>query len=568
MDRDLHALTETRFDLLIVGGGAFGAAAAWDAVLRGLSVALIDKGDFCSGVSANSFKMVHGGIRYIQHGDVVRLRNSCAERSALLRIAPHLVQPLPIVIPTYGHGKKGKALLGTGMVLYDLLTADRNRGIRDPARRIPWSRFWNARELLDRFPDLPRDDLTGAAVFCDGQMYNPTRLVLAFLSSAVEEGAHIANYVKATGLLVEKSRILGVRAKDQLAGEEFEISARCVLNTAGPWAENLLETADGAGTLEKGTYSRDACFVIKRRFDSPCAIALQGRTRDPDAWLSRPARHLFLVPWRDYTLVGVWHLVYTKGPDRVSISADELATYIDEINGAYPGFDLSLKDITLCNAGLVPFGENTPGSTDLSYGKRSRLIDHAHKGLEGLVTLIGIRYTMGRGDARRAVDFVCRKLGHPRKAPATERLALHGGSFDDFDSLVGDVMLVLKGDEAVARALAHNYGSDFKAVLAAAREDPELLEPIRGGTVLKAEIRHAVRSEMAFTLSDIVFRRTDLATGGDPGSAALQECGSIMARELGWGDARIKREIERVRLRFPRFAAGESVQYLYEEGMT
>src|SRR5262245_13291078 len=146
--RNVAALTEQEYDLVIVGGGAFGVCAAWDAALRGLSVALVERGDFCHATSANHFKMVHGGIRYLQHGDVLRLRESSNERRALLRIAPHLVQPLPIVIPTYGHGMQGKALLAAGLRLYDLLAYDRNRGLADPQRQIPQGRFLSRQECL------------------------------------------------------------------------------------------------------------------------------------------------------------------------------------------------------------------------------------------------------------------------------------------------------------------------------------------------------------------------------------------------------------------------------------
>ena len=148
MQRNINELSQQHYDLLVVGGGIFAACAAWDASLRGLKVALIEQTDFCAGTSANSFKMVHGGIRYLQHADIVRLRSSCHERSAMLRIAPHLVQPLPIMIPTYGFGKSGKFFLGTGMLIYDLLTLGRNRGIRDRKRRIPWTQFFNKEQEL------------------------------------------------------------------------------------------------------------------------------------------------------------------------------------------------------------------------------------------------------------------------------------------------------------------------------------------------------------------------------------------------------------------------------------
>ena len=185
MKRDLSRLADREFDLVVIGGGIFGACAAWDAAQRGLSVALIERGDFCGATSANHLKMVHGGIRYLQHGDIYRLRQSSGERRAFLRIAPHLVRPLPVVIPTYGNGMKGKTVLRLGMGVYDLLTADRNRGIADPARHIPPGSSIGRGDVLRMFPGLPTRGLTGAGVFCDGQIYNPPRLVFAILQSAV-----------------------------------------------------------------------------------------------------------------------------------------------------------------------------------------------------------------------------------------------------------------------------------------------------------------------------------------------------------------------------------------------
>ena len=175
MRRDIGLLTEYEYDLVIIGGGIFAACAAWDASLRGLSVALIEKYDFGSGSSANSLKFIHGGIRYLQHGDIVRLKHSCNERSAMLRVAPHLVRPLPVLIPTYGHGTSGKLFLGLGMYLYDFLTLGRNRGIRDAKQHIPLTRFLSKQEVLNEYPDLDQKGLTGAALFSDAQMYNPDR---------------------------------------------------------------------------------------------------------------------------------------------------------------------------------------------------------------------------------------------------------------------------------------------------------------------------------------------------------------------------------------------------------
>ena len=556
MKRSLELLADKEFDVVIVGGGIFGASAAWDAGLRGLSVALVEQGDFCSGASANSFKIVHGGIRYLQHADVARLRSSCHERSALLRIAPHLVQPLPIVIPTYGHGRQGKAFLGTGMLLYDVLTLDRNRGIKDSRRKIPWTRFLSREEVLDLFPAIRKQGLSGGAVFCDGQLYNPARLVLAFIQSGVNAGVQVGNYVEATRFLRTGDRIRGIEGRDVLTGESFPIRAKLVLNAAGPWAEKVLNKDGGVVLHPRGAYSRDTCFVVARRFTSPYALAVQGQTQDPDAVLSRAARHLFVVPWRNYTLVGVWHVVYEGGPDDVTVTEQDLQSFIDEINRAYPALELSLADVSMCNAGLVPFGENEPGAVHLSYGKRSRLIDHEKEhGLQGLVTLIGIRYTMARGDAAKVMDLVSAKLGKSLRAPPTHRIALHGGDIDDFEAFVKDTSnnqtVALRDD--VVHALLHNYGTAYREVLRHVELDSALAETLDNSTVLKAEVVNAVRNEMAVRLSDVVFRRTDLAAGGNPGQQALEVCAHMVARELGWTTDQMQQELREVRAHFPTF---------------
>lgn len=550
MARDTAALTGRTFDLVVVGGGIFGACVAWDAAHRGLSVALVERGDFGGGTSAHSFKMVHGGIRYLQHLDLPRVRHSCAERTALLAIAPHLVIPLPILVPTYGRGLKGKAFLGAGVRLYDLVTWDRNRGVDDPARRIPPGRFLSRDQVLAEFPDLNADGLTGAAAFHDGQMVNPPRLVLAFLRSAVGAGAVAANYVEATGFLREGDRITGIRAVDALKGGEVEVRGRIVVNAAGPWAEPLLASRLGTALKPPGTYSRDACFVVRRRFPGPFALALPGTTRDPDAVFSRSARHMFLVPWREFTLVGVWHVVHEAGPDDFTVTDAELESFIAEINHIYPVLKLTLDDVCRWDAGLVPFGENAPGAKDLSYGKRSRLIDHgAEDGLEGLISLIGIRYTMGRGEAARAVDLAARKLGRNPPPIPVGSVPVHGGDLTDFEGFVAEAARRHAGlmDVDTVRALAQNHGTGLDAVAALAGERPEWAAPIPGSRVLGAEVVHAARSEMAVRLADVVLRRTDLGPGADPGDAAIRACARLMAPERGWDEATTEAEVADVR---------------------
>lgn len=551
MKKETHLLSNQTFDILVIGGGIFGACAAWDACLRGFSVALIEKDDFCSATSANSFKFIHGGLRYLQHADIKRLRSSCRERSALLKVAPHLVSPMPVLIPTYGHGKSGKAFLGTGMYLYDLLTIDRNKKIRDPNRRIPLTRFISRDEILKDYPDIKTDGLTGGAIFCDGQVYNPTRLVLSFIKSASDKGAVVANYTEAQTFIRTGNTITGVRALDKESGKIIEIRARATLNASGPWAEKLLDKSSIAEDSDKITYSRDACFVVPRKLPNKYAIAVQGQTYDPDALLSRPARHLFLVPWRDYTLVGVWHAIQDN-PDNIMVAKDEIQSFIDEMNWAYPSLNLKTSDVTIWNAGLVPFGENEPGQENLSYGKQSHLIDHTKTDkLENLVTLIGIRITMARGDAEKAINLIAAKLGKKGLRSSTEFKPVTGGDIDDFESFVSQASSKHKDnlDSATMRALIHNHGTEYENILAYKDE----LCTIGKTTTLRAEVHHAIEKEMAVKLDDIIFRRTDIGTGSHPGNEAIEECADILAQKLGWSAEDRQREINEVNARYPDY---------------
>ncbi len=555
MHRRPSALVGREFDVLVIGGGAAGAAAAREATLRGLSVALIEREDFGSGSSAQCFKVVHGGIRYLQHADVPRLRASCRERSIFLAIAPHLVAPLSFAIPTYGHGRSGRSLLQAGLWAYDALTADRNFHLADPSRRIARTRFLGREETLGLFPLLERRDLTGAAVFEDGQMYNPPRLVLAFIAAAEEQGAVVANHVEAERLLHKGSRVTGVIARDRISGDALEIRARVTLNAAGPWAETLLGTFEPGprpGPRPKeGTYSRDACFVTARGLitarglRASMALAVQGHTRDSDALLARAARHLFLVPWRGRTLVGVWHTVVPRDPNGVGLTHEELGGFIEEINEALPALGLGMSDVRRACFGLVPFGEASrqhPGA--LSFGKHSRITDHREHGISGLVTAISVRYTVARVDAVAAIRLVCRQLGRRFARCGSPSTPLPGGGIDDFPHFERELgqQLPRPLSDQTRQALARNYGTRAARVLALGEADPALRRCVAGTHVLAAEIAYAAREEMAQSLVDAVLRRTELGTDGHPGEAALEEAGRLMARECGWSARRAAEE--------------------------
>jgi glycerol-3-phosphate dehydrogenase len=559
--RDLAALASTPFDVLIIGAGAFGAAAAWDASLRGLKVALIDQGDFGAGASAECFKMVHGGIRYLQHADIRRVRSSCAERSALLRIAPHLVNPLPIVVPTYGHGRQGKAFLAAGMLAYDLLTLGKNSGNRDRARHISGTRLLSRSQTLELFPELEQRSLSGGAVFEDGQMYNAARLVLAFVKSATAKGAIAANYTEALRFLWDGKRVCGVRARNRAGDEEFDIRADLVLNAAGPWADYLLQDAAYFGGYQRGHFSRDACFLVNRPPRSPYALAVPGLSKDSDAVVSRAARHLFAVPWRNRLLIGVWHRPFTERPDTAQVDEGEIAAWMAEMNTSYPALRLARDDVIYANCGLVPFGDGRTVGGELSFGKESRYIDHRSQGISGLVTLIGIRYTTARGDAGKALDMLLQQMPRaPQRAP-TERVPLAGGDIENFARLQSTARSEAPLDigSATVDAWVRNHGTDYRSLARLVQTSAQARALGKTDTVM-AEVTHAVRQEMAVRLQDVILRRTDMGSGEHPGQLAIAQAAQGMQELTGWTNERRLAEIADTETVLRHHCAGEAAR--------
>jgi glycerol-3-phosphate dehydrogenase len=454
---------------------------------------------------------------------------------------------------------ESKSLLRAAFSAYDLLTFDRNKGIADSARRIPRGRMISREECLASFPGLASDHLTGAGIFHDGQLYNPPRLALAFLKSALDQGCDAANYVEASSFLVRNGQVTGIVARDRLREETFEICGRFVVNAAGPWADHLTREKLGIGLKPAPTFSRDACLVVRRQLIGGHALAVQGRTGDPDALVSRGKRHLFIVPWRSHSMIGVWHVVHRGEPDQLTVTEAEIEAFIDEINDAYPPLQLRRDDISMWNAGLVLFGENEKGAMNLSYGKRSCIIDHARShGLRGLITLIGVRWTTARGVAEKVVNLIFRRLGKRSPKCQTESTPLYGGRIESFGSLsklaAADRPPAISTE--VMDALIHNHGSEYSRILAYVDVEPRLGGTLGNSLVLKAEIANAVRNEMAQTLCDVVFRRTDLATAGHPGDRALRECAAIVARELGWSESRKASELDEVMAAFPERSVG------------
>ncbi len=538
MKRDIAALADREFDLVVVGAGVYGAATAWDASLRGLSVALIDKGDFGSGTSFNNLKTIHGGLRYLQHADFTRMRESVRERRNLMRIAPHLVHPLPFLVPTYrGSLLKSRTAMRAALFVNDLLSWDRNE-LADRQKHLPAGKALTRDACLEMAPGIERDGLTGGVLWYDAQMYNSDRLTLSLVLSAAKEGAVVANFIEATELMRDGSQVKGVHARDVLSGNDgLELRGRLVVNAAGPWVDGLSPAPRKLFHLSK------AMNLVTRPIVDDVAIGVTSRRayRDADAVVGAGGRFLCLIPWRDVTLVGTSHAPFDGRPDDLEAKEEDVQDLIDDVNYAYPKAKLERSDVRLIHRGLLP---RVPASVpawvnggEVTLQKTYRLDDHREDGLEGLLTIVGVKYTTARDVAEKAVD---RALALLEKAPSASRsaeTALVGGDIESFDDFVAGVTGDAPPD--VLRHLVYTYGSAYPEIL---KGDRERIVP--ESPVLAAEVRHAVREEMATDLASVVLRRTELGTAGHPGRAVLEACADIVQSELGWSEARKKEELE------------------------
>ncbi len=543
MKREISQLSDRVYDLLVIGGGIYGACIAWEAILRGLSVALVDRGDFGNATSANSLKIIHGGLRYLQNADLKRMRQSIQERTTLMRIAPHLIHPLPVMIPTTGWRLKSRSVLSMALWLNDLISCDRNQ-LTDPQKHIPRGKIIGKQTVEQLLPGFASQKLTGAAIFHDAQVYNSERLTLAFVRSAAEQGAAVANYVEVKNLLRSGNRIIGARVEDRLTQEQFEIQSKTVVNATGGWVNQIL--AMGKTETPEIPLAKAMNLVLRRSLFADYAVGIDSRYQasDDKQGLEKGGRLLFVAPWRGKSIVGTYYSICDRHPSSWQIGDREVDCFLNQINQAYPLAQVTREDIAWIHQGVLPrTGIDSSGEPILA--KHYQISDSNSSGLTGLISVVGVKYTTARNVAQKTVDIVFKSWG---KTPSTSISAitpLYGGQIENFsDFLERSIATATVGlTTEVIHRLVYNYGSAYPEVLQYLDPSQELNEQ----AVIKAEVIYGIRQEMAQKLSDVVFRRTELGTAGHPGNEVLTCCAETMRTELGWGFAKTQQELQEVK---------------------
>ena len=547
MKRDLNKLANTEYDIVIIGAGIYGVSAAWDGALRGLKVALIDKGDFVNATSSNSLKTIHGGLRYLQQLDFKRMRESIHERMVLMKIAPHLVYPLPVIMPTYSYKLRSRPALLAALLANNIVGFDRNK-LNDPHKHIPAGHLISKKKVQEYIPGYEKNNMSGGALWYDCQCYNTERLALSYVLSAAEAGADIANYVECTGFLGDRNKVKGIRVKDFFTDDIFDIRAKIVVNMGGPWVDTILEKFKDKYLKKRFIHSSAINIIVNRKLLERHAAGLPGpcQYKRKHGSVYMGSRILLFIPWKDYTIIGTNHLPYYGNPNEYRIKEEEIHDFLNDVNQAYPAANIERNEVSFFHGGLLPMTGTKPVTSEVRILKHYRLYDHwADDKIDGLISVIGVKYTTHRDVTRKTIDWVFKKLGRKSPRCLTEETPIYGGKIEQFEDYMSSAIKESGLSEIVTRHLIYNYGSKYKDILRYGDINQRWVQTVNGSDeVLRAEIVNSVQNEMVLKLSDVVLRRTDLGSAGNPGDKALRDVAEIMAKELNWDEERINKEIQ------------------------
>ena len=520
-------LEDADYDVVVVGGGMAGAGVARDLALRGVSVALVEKADFASATTSQSSKLIHGGLRYLELLDFGLVRESLRERETLRRLAPHLVRPLPFLVPIFRESSRSLVKVRIGLKLYDWLTPGRSR---ERYRVLP------PVDALSLEPAIRARDLRGAGYYFDDLLVYPERLCLENILSACRHGARAFNYAQIEEVVRDaRGAIRGVRVRDLLTGRVARLGARIVVNATGPWVDEIRAKS---GVTERGKR------ILRRTKGIHCLLP---RLTDRAIYHSTgDDRMIFVIPWREFSLVGTTDSDFDGDLDRLYATRDEVEYLLGEVRKALPDPRVAFEGVAYTYAGVRPLS--------FEEGKRESDVSRAHKVVAEerghFLSITGTKLTCFRSLAAELGDQVVRTLGR-RGVARTDRLALDGTD-DEASKVEARAWLDVSGEVAATgldretlETLVTTYGrawtrvADLSGKLAGGRER---LCPSNPDIV--AELHHAVQDELAVSLQDVLLRRTGIGTSRCQGLDCAEAIGRRMAQLLGWTPRRLQAEFD------------------------
>lgn len=526
-------ISEASFDVIIIGAGINGAGIARDAAMRGLSVLLLDKGDIGGGTTSWSTRLIHGGLRYLEHGELGLVRESLRERETLLTIAPHLVKALPILVPIYQGARRGPWMLRAGMFAYDVLSFD---------KKLPRHRMLSSVEALQQAPGLEPVGLVGAALYHDAQVEFAERLVVENVLSARDHGASVRTYSSVQKFIVEGGAVRGVEGLNVLSGETFIVRARIVVNASGPWVDQVLAHAEQEPLRLIGGTKGSHLIVAPFAGASPTALYVEAET---------DGRPFFIVPWNGKYLIGTTDIRFEGDLDKVQIEAHEINYLMRETNRVIPVANLTRDSVLYTYSGVRPL--------PYTKGEKEERITRKHfiwesEELESLVSIVGGKLTTFRNLAQQTVDLIFRRLRKNVPECMTASAPLPGAGTES-QSVLSDRLKRAYGlSSLTSERLPGIYGTRASDVVKLTREDEFLFEVFDAETgAIAAEVLFSFKEEMAQTLADCLLRRTMVGLNSTCGLNSVEAAAKIAQKYLDWSDGRVAQEIAAYRNYLERF---------------
>lgn len=522
-------------DVAIIGAGINGLAAARECAARGLSVLLIDQDDIGSKTSAISTRLIHGGLKYLERLQVGLVHESIRERNILLAQAPHLVKPYPMLIPFSRTQSRPGWLLACGLLLHDLMAI---------GKKLPRNRILSGRQIRRRWPSLAATGLRWGGLFHDAHVPLTERLAVELAVEAHTRGAVVLTHARVEELVHTDERVSGLRYRDRVDGTLKEVAASVVVNAAGPWVDDILAMV-GLDERRIGPTKGSHCVVD--RFDgAPETCVFFESPRD--------ARPMFVLPWEGRYMIGTTDLPYDGSLDEIAIDDDEVDYLLSAVNELIPTAGLHADDVLWSYSGVRPLPYVEDLRQPAAVTREHQIVRHRGT-LAGLVTIVGGKLTTHRALGEQVVDLVETMLGRRRQPSPTRTAPLPGAPVGEEWSVARERLIARSAlPPAVATRLVDTYGRTSLEIEALALRDPDLAEVVDPDSgAIAAEVVHAVRSEGAFTLEDVILRRTLIGINGDVGLAAAPAVAEVLETKCGWPADRVGSELAAYRRAVRRF---------------
>lgn len=515
------------FDVIIIGGGVNGVGIAQEASLQGYRTLLLEQDDLCSGVSAWSGRLAHGGLRYLEHFDFALVRESLLERERLVKNAPHLAKHVPWIMPVYKHNKRGGQLVRLGMILFDILSFDKS---------APRHKFLNKKKVLEKFPTIETDGLKGGFHYWDGQIELAERLCVELALDAKTNGAIIRTHSRVESPVLSGKKLTGVTYKDLITGEVHTAHAPVVYNVAGPWIDRVFTQSAKLPSQPRLNGGTKGSHLIVNAFPGAPKEVVYYETRTD-------GRLILVIPWLGKYMLGTTDIRWEKDPGEARCDIGELEYLLSEVNALIPQAKLTIKDVLYTYSGVRPLPYE-PEKNESAVTRTHILFDHKSNGADGLVTVVGGKLTTFRQLSEDAITDLHKRFKRKNTKSLTRNRKLPGAQFDDFKTLVLD--LIYQGaSEITAQRLAQIYGSralEIWKIVELDKSSSEMIEASIGLT--RAEVEYVLDQEFPKTLADLMARRLVLAFESGHGLNVVQRIAEIAAGKLRWSAAEIALQID------------------------